>query len=155
VTLTATGPLWQKLTFSAMATLGLTAADEITQASLIGSASASRTGDWGLGLAQKEVFREGDSIGLTVAVPWKTLSGFKPVSTAGMQSQSDSAFQNAAPYAILQPTGIEKDVELAYATPMRFGGNLTAMALVKLQPGHDAQAAAQFSLGLRYRHWLK
>ena len=49
----------------------------------------------------------------------------------------------------------EKDLELAYATPMRFGGKLTALAQVKLQPGHDADAPTQFGLGVRYVRLFK
>ena len=155
VTLAGSMPLWQKTTFSAMTTLGNTAAYENTGASLIDSASASSTAAWSLGLAQKDVLRSGDALGLTMAMPLKTISGSMQISTAVAQSQVDGSLEYATQSVSLQPTGTEKDLELAYATPMSFGGKLTAMAQVKLQPGHDAQAPTQFGLGVRYLRTFK
>ncbi|WP_296444504.1 hypothetical protein [Rhodoferax sp. UBA5149] len=148
-------PLAQKTTFSAMAALGYTTGYENTAASLIDGASGSRTAAWSLGLGQKDVLREGDSLGFTVAMPLKTMSGSMQISTPLAQNQVDGALQYASQSASLQPTGTEKDLEFAYATPMRVGGQLTTMALMKFQPGHDAEAPTQFGVGLRYLRTFK
>lgn len=155
VTLAGSMPLLQKTTLSAMTTLGNTAAYENTGASLIDSASASGTAAWSLGLAQKDLLRDGDALGFTMAMPLKVMTGSMQISTAVAQSQVDGSLQYATQSVSLQPTGTEKDLELAYATPMRFGGTLTAMAQVKLQPGHDAQAPTQLGLGVRYLRSFK
>lgn len=150
VTLAGSMPLSQKTTFSAMTTLGTTAAYENTTPSRIDSANASGTAAWSMGLAQKDLLWAGDTLGLTLAMPLKVMTGSMQISTAVAQSQVDGSLQYATQSVSLRPTGTEKDIELAYATPMRFGGDLTAMAQVKLQPGHDAQAATQLGLGVRY-----
>lgn len=150
VTLAGALPLTQKTTFSAMATLGHTAAYNNTGISLIDGASGSRSTAFSLGLAQKDVLQDGDSIGLTLARPLKVTSGSIQVSTAVAQSQVDGSLQYASQSVNLAPSGNQKDLELSYATPMRAGSQLIALAQVKLQPGHDASAPTQFGIGVRY-----
>lgn len=155
VTLTGSSPRLHMSTFSATATLSHNGPYDITQASLFGSSNVVRAADWSLGLSQKDVLRVGDYLGLTLAMPQKFISGSMPVSAAVSSGQLIDDSQHVAQSDSLQPTGTEKDFALVYATPMRFGGNMTAMARVKLQPGHDAQAPAQFGLGIRYLRTLK
>jgi subtilisin family serine protease len=150
VTLAAALPLAHKTVFSAMATLGRTAAYTNTAGSLIDGASASNSAAWSLGLAKQDILRDGDQLGLTLAMPLRSTSGSLQITTAVSQSQADGALQYASQSASLAPTGSERDLELAYSTPMRFGGRLTALAQVKLQPGHDAEAPTQFGLGVKY-----
>lgn len=150
VTLAGSLPVAHKTTFSAMATLGQTAGYDNAGTSLIDGATASRSAAWSLGLAQKDILRNGDNLGFTMAMPLKTMSGSLQVTTAVAQDQVDGTLQYATQTVNLHPTGSEKDLELAYATPMRFGGKLTALAQVKLQPGHDADAPTQYGLGVRY-----
>jgi hypothetical protein len=133
-----------------MATVGLTAGYDNTVASLIEGASGSQTAAWSLGLARKDVWRDGDALGLTLAMPLKTVSGSMQVYGAVSQSQVDGSLQYASQSASLAPSGTEHDLELAYATPLRVGGKLSVLTQVRLQPGHDAEAPTQYGLGLRY-----
>lgn len=155
VTLAGSMPLAQKVTFSMMATLGQTRGYDNAGVSLIDGATGSRSAAWSLGLAQKDILRDGDNMGFTMAMPLKTMSGSLQMTTAVSQSQVDGSLQYATQSVNLQPTGSEKDLELAYATPLRFGGKLTALAQIKLQPGHDAEAPTQFGLGVRYVRLFK
>ena len=150
MTLAGSLPVTPKTTLSAMATVGMTAGYENAAASLIEGASGSQTAAWSLGMAHKDVWCNGDALGLTLAMPLKTLSGNLQVYSAVSQSQLDGSLQYASQSASLAPSGIEHVLELAYATPLRMGGKLSILTQVRLQPGHDAEAPAQYGLGLRY-----
>ncbi|MBU3737509.1 MAG: hypothetical protein FGM55_00945 [Rhodoferax sp.] len=147
-------PVAAKTTLSAMATVGVTAGYDNAAASLIEGASASRTAAWSLGLARKDVWRDGDALGLTLAMPLRTLSGHLQVYSAVSQSQDDGSLQYAAQSVGLAPSGTERDVELAYASPLGRGASLSLLGQLRLQPGHDAEAPTQLGMGLRYtRSW--
>jgi hypothetical protein len=72
------------------------------------------------------------------------------VYSAVSQSQVDGSLQYASQSVSLAPTGTERDLELAYATPLRIGGKLSMLAQLRLQPGHDADAPNQVGVGFRY-----
>lgn len=150
VTLAASAALSDKASFAAMVSVGRTGAYANTAASLIDGASASRTVAWSLGMARRDVLRGGDSLGLTVSMPVKTVSGTINVTTADSQDPDTGALQFVSRSLSLRPSGTEKVVELAYAVPLQHGGSFSAMAQVRLQPGHDAQAPRQFGVGFRY-----
>jgi len=133
-----------------MATLGRTAAYDNASTSLIDGASASKSMAWSLGLSRQDILRHGDKLGFTLSMPLRTGSGTMQMTTAVAQSQLDGSLQYATQSVSLQPTGMERDMELAYSTPMRFGGQLSALLQAKLQPGHDAQAPTQVGLGVKY-----
>lgn len=150
VAISASKPLSTNTTFSAMASFGQTSAYNNASASLIDGASASRSTAWSVGLAQKDVLRTGDNFGFTLAMPLRMMSGTMQTTTAVAQSQADGSLQFATQSMSMVPTGMEKDLEFAYARPMSFGGSLTAVAQAKFQPGHDADAATQYGIGVRY-----
>ena len=155
MTLAGSLPVAPKTTLSAMATLGLTAGYDNSAASLIEGASGSQTAAWSLGLARKDVWRNGDTLSLTLPMPLKTISGSLQVYSAVSQSQVDGSLQYASQAVSLAPSGTERDLELSYATPLRIGGKLSVLSQLRLQPGHDADAPTQFGLGLRYVRALK
>jgi subtilisin family serine protease len=150
MTLAGSFQLASKTTLSAMASLGMTSAYDNGAASLIEGASGSQTAAWSLGLARKDVWCHGDALGVTLAMPLKTLSGNLKVYSAVSQSQVDGSLQYASQSVSLAPTGTERDLELAYATPLRIGGKLSMLAQLRLQPGHDADAPNQVGVGFRY-----
>lgn len=150
VTFAASNALSATTTLSVMASLGRTASYQNQAASVIDGASSSRTAAWSLGLARKDIFRSGDVLGLTASMPLKTMSGQMRVTTAVGQNPDDGALKFATQQLALRPTGTQKDLELSYARPVSFGGVLSAIALTKFQPGHDAQASTQFGVGVKY-----
>jgi hypothetical protein len=151
VTLAASKPVAERTHLSAMVSMGYTGATSNSAASLIDSTSASQSLAWSVGLAHTDLFRNGDQLGLSVAMPLRTQTGSMRVTTATAQSQEDGSLSYATQTLALSPSGQEKDIELAYARPMAFGGKLSAMAQVKLEPGHDAQAPAQLGVGVKYQ----
>lgn len=150
VTFAASNAISEKTTFSMMASLGRTASYQNQAASVIDGASSSRTAAWSLGLARKDIFRSGDVLGLTASMPLKTMSGQMRVTTAVGQNPDDGALKFVSQQLALRPTGTQKDLELSYARPVAFGGVLSAIALAKFQPGHDALAPTQFGVGVKY-----
>jgi hypothetical protein len=153
VSLSGTRLLSPKLTLSTMATIGRSTTYELTRGTMLDAASVSRSGDLSLGIAQKDVLKAGDSLGFTLALPLRNSSTFQQVSTAGAQNQADSSLRYMSLYANTQQSGIEKDLELSYITPL-LGGNMTAMAQLILQPRNETQTGTQFGLGLRYIYVL-
>jgi hypothetical protein len=151
MTLAASKPVAERTYLSAMVSVGHTGATHNSAASLIDSISASQTLAWSVGLARTDLIRNGDQLGLSVAMPLRTQTGSMQVTTATAQSQEDGSLSYATQTLALSPSGQEKDIELAYARPMAFGGKLSAMAQVKLEPGHDAQAPAQLGVGVKYQ----
>ncbi|MBC7703770.1 MAG: hypothetical protein H7274_07520 [Rhodoferax sp.] len=151
VTFAASSAISDNTTFSVMASMGRTASYQNQAASVIDGASSSRTAAWSLGLAKRDIFRSGDVLGLTASMPLKTMSGQMRVTTAVGQNPDDGALKFATQHLALRPTGTQKDLELSYARPVSFGGVLSAIALTKFQPGHDAQASMQFAVGVKYQ----
>jgi hypothetical protein len=151
VALAASKAIAPQTHLSAMVSVGSTAGYSNQIASLIDGASVSQTAAWSVGLARSDVLRNGDKLGLTVSMPLRTMSGSMQVTTANAQSQEDGSLSYSTQTLSLIPSGMEKDIELAYARPAAFGGKISAMALIKLEPGHDAQAPAQFGVGMRYQ----
>jgi hypothetical protein len=152
ITFAGSTPIAAKATLSAMASVGQTAAYSNSAASIIDGTTASTSLAWSLGLAQKDVLRNGDSLGMTMSMPLRTMSGAMMVTTATSQSQEDGSLKYSTQSVNLAPSGQERDFELAYASAVTgyFGGQLTAVANLKMEPGHVAGAATQYGIGLRY-----
>ena len=151
VSFAANKPLSEKVSISAMASIGNTAGfANNTAASLIDGMSDSLSAAWSIGLAQKDVWRNGDKLGFTVAMPLRTMTGTMNMTTAVSQDSNTGALQYASQAVGLAPSGMEKDLELAYARTLTGGATVSAMAQAKLQPGHDANAPTQYGLGVRY-----
>lgn len=151
LTLAGSRPVAAGTTLSAMVSVGTTGAYNNAAASLIDGATGSQSMAWSLGLARADLFRQGDSLGLSFAMPLRTQSGSMQVTTATAQSQQDGSLSYTTQSLALSPTGVERDIELSYARPMPFGGKFSAMAQLKFEPGHDAQAPTQLGIGLRYQ----
>jgi hypothetical protein len=150
VTLAASSALSARTSLSAMVSMGRTAAYTNRTASLIDGASGSRTVAMSLGLASNDVLRSGDRLGVTLAIPVKTVSGSMRVTTAVSQDPDSGALNFASQSLALRPSGTEKALELAYTRPVSLGASFSAMAQVRLQPGHDARAPTYYGVGVRY-----
>jgi hypothetical protein len=150
LTLAGSRAMGASTTLSAMLSVGTTGSYQNTAASLIDGATASQSMAWSLGVARANVLQHGDSLGLSLSMPLRTQSGSMQVTTATGQSQEDGALSYTTQTLALSPSGMERNLELAYARALS-SGTLSAMAQLKFQPGHDAQAATQLGIGLRYQ----
>ena len=144
-------PVADRVTASAMLSIGNTAGYKNSAASLIDGATDSTSAAWSMGLARSDMFKTGDKLGLTVAMPLRVMTGSMQVTTATDQSQEDGSLSYATQSVNLAPSGMQKNIELSYARPAYFGGTISAMAVVKLDPGHVAGAPAQYGMGLKYQ----
>lgn len=151
VTLAASKQVAASVSASAMLTLGQADAFRNEGASLIDGTSAVRQMAWSLGLARESLWRTGDKLGFSVSMPLRTMSGEMQVTTAVEQSQEDGSLRYAQQTLNLAPSGMQKDVALSYQSPKVWGGTVAAQALLKLEPGHDANAEPQLGLGVRYQ----
>ena len=152
VTLAASHAWSQGLQLAAMATTGYTAGLSSTGESLVDGASGIQTLAWSLGVSKSDLRQLGDRLGLTVSMPLRAMSGSLQMTTATSQSPLDGSLQYTTQALSMTPTGVQTDVELAYTTPLRVGGSLSAMAVANFHPGHDANAPTRLSMGARY-HW--
>lgn len=144
-------PVAERVTASAMFSVGNTAGYKNSAASLIDGATDSTSAAWSMGLARSDMFRTGDRLGLTVAMPLRVMTGSMQVTTATGQSQEDGSLSYSTESIALAPSGMQKNIELAYTRPAQFGGTVSAMAVVKLDPGHVAGAPAQYGVGVKYQ----
>jgi Subtilase family len=140
----------QDVRLAAMATTGYTSGLTGSGESLVDGASGIQTLAWSFGVSKSDLYRLGDRVGLTVAMPLRTLSGGLQMTTATAQSQQDGSLQYTTQTLNMAPSGVQTDLELAYTTPLRAGGVLSAMAIANFQPGHDANAPTRLGLGARY-----
>lgn len=151
VTLAASKPLSAQVSASAMVTLGQSDAFSNAGASLIDGTSAARQMAWSFGVARDGVWRTGDKLGFSVSMPLRTMSGDMQVTTAVEQSQEDGSLRYAQQTLSLAPTGMQKDFAVSYQSPKVWGGTVAVQALLKLEPGHDASAAPQLGVGMRFQ----
>jgi hypothetical protein len=150
LTLAGSRAVGTSTTLSAMVSLGTTGGYQNTASSLIDGATAARSLAWSLGLARANVLQDGDRLGLSFSMPLRTESGSLQVTTATAQSQEDGSLSYATQSMALSPSGMERKLELAYARALA-SGTLSTMAQMRFQPNHDAQAATQLGIGLRYQ----
>jgi len=136
---------------SAMLTLGQADAFSNSGASLIDGTSAVRQMAWSFGVARDGVWRTGDKLGFSVSMPLRTMSGEMQVTTAVEQSQEDGSLRYEQQTLSLAPTGMQKDFAVSYQSSKVWGGTVAAQAVLKLEPGHDASAAPQLGLGVRFQ----
>lgn len=142
-------PIANNTYVSAMVSFGTTGEFKNNAASLINGISATESQAWSLGIAQKNVWKDGDSFGFTVAMPLRTTSGSMQVTTA-TQNQTDGSLNYTTQSVALAPSGMQKDLQLAYTRPAMFNGNVSAIAQAKLDPGHVAGAPTQYGIGIKY-----
>jgi subtilisin family serine protease len=150
ITYAGSADLGARTRVSFMATMGTTAGYDNQATSVIDQVTASESAAWSVGLAHRDWLRDGDQLGLSVSMPLRTMGGSMHITTAVAQSQVDGSLQYATQSIGLAPTGTERDLQLSYSTPTRWGGTLTALAQVKYQPGHDAEAPTQYGVGLKF-----
>lgn len=149
-TLAGSKPIVGTLRLSGMMTLGRTEAFRNTANSLIAGTTDSYSAAWSLGLSQSDILKAGDALGLTVSMPMRTMSGSMQVQGAISQNQSDGSLNYGVQNVALAPTGRQHDIELSYRRPLSKTANVTALAQMKLEPGHVASAPTQYGVGLKF-----
>lgn len=150
VTLAGSHNLASNTTISGMMSFGKSEDYTNAKASLVDGISGVTSAAWSLGLAQSNVWKAGDALGFSVSMPLRTMSGNAFVTSAVSQNQEDGSLNYATQALGLAPSGMERNIEMSYARPMSKTAKLTAMAQMKLEPGHVANANTQYGLGLKF-----
>jgi len=135
----------------AMATYGKTAGYGSPD-SLMAQVSSVRTVAFSAGWTTREIFDSRDRIAFTVSVPTKVRTGAQQ---DGAQAAWTGSGAFGTPALNLQPTATERDIELGYSTLLGQGGQsgrLTGAVMLRINPGHDANARPDWMTGVRYMH---
>lgn len=115
-----------------------------TTARLPGSLSGHLVANaYGLGLLKTDTWRTGDRLSMTLQAPLSTRAG--SLTLDGQPSTSDRAATG------LQPDAREWTLETRYTARLSADSAVTAAAAYKQNPDHDATAANQMAVGVRYQ----
>jgi hypothetical protein len=110
------------------------------------------TDAWRFDIAKVNALRPGDRFALRLMQPLRVRSGGLGLHVPVSYSYDTLSAGYEDRFFNLAPTGREIDLEAAYGTRL-WGGNLTANAFVRREPGHieamkdDYGAAIRFTLG--------
>ena len=123
--------------------------------SLIAQVSSVRTVAFSVGLATRELFNSHDRLAVTLSIPAKVRSGTLQYSGPALQAGDPGAQAFGAPTLNLRPTATERDLEFGYTT--MFGkdgrlGKVTGAVMLRVNPGHDANARPDWLTGVRYSY---
>lgn len=130
-------------------TTGHTAAPQASGLLLAGT--AIRSDAWGVGLVKSGLLNRHDRFSLSVQAPLRARSGSLNYSVVEGVNPDDGSPIYGAHTVNLRPAKREMVAELRYVTPLSATSNLTAVAAWRQHPDHDAAAAAQTALGVRYQ----
>lgn len=136
--------------------------------SLLAQVSSVRTLAYSAGYVRRQLWADNDRLALTWSMPAKVRSGSLEYSgTASLAADAGApggvagAYLASAPAALgaarlnLRPTATEHDLEFSYTRAYgRDGsrGRLTGALMWRLNPGHDANAAPDLLMGVRYSY---
>ncbi|MBK1666531.1 hypothetical protein CKO28_00555 [Rhodovibrio sodomensis] len=128
---------------------GVTEADN-TGHGLWRGTTAIQSEAFGVAVAGREVFREGDSLGFGISRPLKIVSGAANVSVP-VGRGADGEIIREDHQIGLSPDGNQVDLEVSYATPLSENSSLRMGLMGRLQPGHDRDAAPEAGAAVSYQ----
>jgi len=113
--------------------------------SLLAQVSSVRTAAFSMGYARRELFTSNDRLAVTLSMPAKVRAG-------SLQDAAAAAPASGAPTLNLRPTATERDLELGYTQMYGKQGKLTGAVMLRVNPGHDADARPDWLTGVRYSY---
>lgn len=106
---------------------------------------------WGLGLVKTDTWRRGDRLSLALHAPLRARSGSLTYSVVTGVNPDDGSPVYGTHTVNLRPAKREMVAEARYVTYLSNQSSLTAVAAYRQHPDHDATAASQTALGVRYQ----
>jgi len=104
---------------------------------------------YGVGLVRGDNWRAGDRLSFALNTPLHARTGTLRYSVVtGITEQGDPIYGTHT--VNLAPTAREWTMETRYATRLSRDASLSAAAVLRMNPDHDAGAPSQLVLGLRY-----
>ncbi len=151
ISVAAAQPLWGSVSAAGMASVGRTAGfGNSAGASYLTGGTAITTEALSFGLAARNMVHKGDSLGLSFAMPTRTVSGALMATSALSQNSGTGVLDFVSQSISLRPTAIEHDIELAYTTVTGRDSRLSAALMLRQNPGQDATAPLDRVAGLRW-----
>jgi hypothetical protein len=122
--------------------------------SLLSQVTSVRTVAFSVGYVRRQLFTSNDRFAVTLSIPAKVRNGSLEYS-GPVQAGDPGAPAFGAPTLNLRPTATERDLEFGYTT--MFGrdgrhGKLTGAVMLRVNPGHDANARPDWLTGVRYSY---
>jgi len=117
--------------------------------SLLSDWSGARADAFGIGIVKHDVPGTGGRIGLLAGQPLRVNSASARL-TLPVGYDLDKTVVQESERVSLVPTGREIDVQLAYDKSVGARGNFSGWLMMQMEPGHDADAAPAYALGLRF-----
>ncbi|MGE3769359.1 MAG: S8 family peptidase [Bdellovibrionales bacterium] len=136
------------LTLAASYTIGQTSIEDAAN-SLIGSFKDVRSDSFAVALTADDVVRKNDRLTFAVSQPVRVMSGSANL-TVPTGVDGAGAVQYTSQRVGLTPTGRQIDIQLGYALALSDKETLGVSSVGTLNPGHDANAATAYSVGVRY-----
>lgn len=121
----------------------------IAAAGLRGSADWLESDAWSADLTRFGLFSLRDSLSLRIAQPLRVRGGGLNLTLPMGYDYSTLQASFGRQFVSLAPTGRERDIEAAYATPFA-GGYLSANAFWRTEPGHIEAAPDDLGVALRF-----
>ena len=102
-----------------------------------------------LGVLKNHVVDDRDRIGLMFSQPLRIEGGGRGTLTAPTSVNADGSIVTSSERVNLAPSGRELNLQLAYTRELASSLDVTNYALVRTEPGHNADASPDFGVGLR------
>jgi hypothetical protein len=119
-----------------------------TPNSVLSDWSTVRSNAFGVGAMARDVFGDGDRLGLLVGQPLRAFDAAATV-TVPVALADDGQVEQRSERAQLMPDGREIDLQLAYDRVLIPGLDLSSRLALQFEPGHDADADAGLAAWVR------
>lgn len=119
-------------------------------AGLVHDFSGIRSESFGVGVAQGDVFDEGDRLAFGLSRPLKVVSGTAMLDVP-VGRGIDGQILRETERIGLGPSGNEVDAEVSYRLHLEQGQSLSLNAMARFQPDHVAGADTDYLVGARYK----
>lgn len=123
--------------------------------SLMAQVSSVRTMAYSVGVSTRQIFTSQDRLAVTFSVPAKVRTGAQQNGDADTRVSYANAQDFGAPTLNLRPTATERDLEFGYTTMLGKAGKMgkvTGAVMLRVNPGHDANARPDVLTGVRYSY---
>jgi hypothetical protein len=146
--------LTPRSSFMAMASYGKTEGFGAPD-SLMAQVSSVRTMAYSVGVSTRQIFTSQDRAAVTLSVPAKVRTGSLQNGDLDTRVNYSNAQEFGTPTLNLRPTATERDLEFGYTTMVGKAGKmgkLTGAVMLRVNPGHDANARPDLLTGVRYSY---
>ena len=123
--------------------------------SLMAQVSSVRTMAYSVGVSTRQIFTSQDRLAVTFSVPAKVRTGAQQNGDVDTRVSYANAQEFGAPTLNLRPTATERDLEFGYTTMLGKAGKMgkvTGAVMLRVNPGHDANARPDVLTGVRYSY---